>query len=573
MIPARSVRRASLPLVRLHRWLVMRPVFSIALAALAGFVLSAVLTVCRGFPTAPQVHDEFSYLLMSDTFVHGRLTNPPHPMWQHFESFHVLQQPTYASKYPPFAAVSLAIGQRLTGEPTVGVWIAFALLCGALEWMLQAWAPPGWALWGALFTALWLVSLHAGNGYWAYSFWGGATTATGGALLLGGLRRFVVRPSAAGSIAMAAGVGILVGTRPFDGLLAALPPSLLLAVWVARHLKNATRRRIVKALAPAVVLVALIAAFLAYYNFRVTGSMSRFPYMVYEQQYGAPQPLLRTLAVSTPPTYRHEVMRRYYLRPSFQRPRTVLGTAKAVWEDSEPVREFLFPFFVAPLLFLVPWVFNDRWTVFATSICAAVGGGLLLVPFIWQLHYVASLFPAYLLVLVRAARHLNALRLRRARRGRALIWLITGCAAASALLSIIVRVPTRASRLERWESQRQNIERELARSGSRHLVIVEYGPRHDFNEEWVYNHADIDGSPVVWARAMSPEKDAELIEYFSDRRTWKLCVMDDEGPFDLRAMRPPGFERGFPAVACPQAPDAPAGHPSPDRPKSSAGAS
>src|SRR5947209_2447706 len=40
----------------------------------------------------PGPHDESSHILLGDTLASGRLSNPTHPFWKHFETIYVLHQ-------------------------------------------------------------------------------------------------------------------------------------------------------------------------------------------------------------------------------------------------------------------------------------------------------------------------------------------------------------------------------------------------------------------------------------------------------------------------------------------------
>src|ERR1700730_12258589 len=142
---SRCFRFAGLALRRVAR----ERVLALTVVGVASFALSAGTSLLVRMPQ-PFVHDEFSYLLAGDTFSHGRMTNPTHPMWQHFETFHEIQQQTYASKYPPGQGLALAMGQTISGYPIGGGWLSTALACAAVCWMMYGWLPGRWALAGGL---------------------------------------------------------------------------------------------------------------------------------------------------------------------------------------------------------------------------------------------------------------------------------------------------------------------------------------------------------------------------------------------------------------------------------------
>ena len=489
-----------------------RPLVACALAALLCLGIRAAMLPRWQMPQ-PAVHDEFSYLLAAETYASGRLTNPPHPLWEHFETIHELQRPTYMSKYPPLQGLMLALGQRLFGQPWWGVWLSAGLMCAAVCWMLQSWISPGWALLGGL-----MVTANIGvSSYWMNSYWGGAVAAAGGALVLGALPRVARRRRFRDALIFAGGLVILLNSRPFEGFVLGLLASGALAWWLYAEgvgWRVAGRNVIL----PAFLVMLVACSAMTYQNWRVTGDPLLLPYMAHDRQYAAVS-LFLWKDPGPEPLYRHAVLRHYWAEwQAGQRELVREDIAGEFFRRVGSMYGFLFGFWPILAMALI-WPFalkspEERWTVFMLIVFLVAT----MAPLLGYLpHYGAPILALLYLRLLQGfsrlpewnpgARPIGKLLLA----GLLAAWFIRGGVEL-----------TKPGQVPQFAWDRAQVVRQIEQTPGNHLVLVRYRPQHRIHDEWVYNSADIDHSPIVWAREMGGPADAPLLQYYRGRHVWLL---------------------------------------------------
>jgi hypothetical protein len=481
------------------------------------FVIALRLALLGRLPVPnPGIHDEFSYLLMGDTFAHGRLANPPHPLWQSFETFHVLWFPTYASKYPPTQGLVLALGQVL-GNPWIGVLLSAAAMAAAFVWMLQAWIPARWAFLSGTLAALKLCVAS----YWINSYWGGAVAAIGGALVLGASGRMRRRPSLAMGIVLGLGVAILFNSRPYESVYFCIPVAVAMLFWLRREFRKADTRRAALGLVviPVSIILLLTGCLMARYNWRVTGHATLPPY-AYDARLHDRAALFVWQTPKTAIHYDNAEMENFYNqyeRLNYDRSWAKLQSVFAdKWEHCSLA--FLWP----ACWLLVPGVFflyrDTRFRFLLVTLLAVLFGYCLVV---WPgPHYIAPAAGILFAALVQSIRHLRTMRIF----GRPIGAALSRAILLTLVVDVSLLVSQRLGDSQGWGgwglSDRADLLQELESTQGKHVVLVRYGPDHSVHEEWVFNGADIDASKVIWARDLPGERNDQLFRYYPDRTIW-----------------------------------------------------
>jgi hypothetical protein len=465
---------------------------------------------------------------VADTLRHFRLANPPHSLPQFFETFFVLQRPRYSSIYPIGQGIVLAIGWTLFGSPWAGVMLSTAAFCALCYWMLRAWTTPLWSLIGGLLA----VSEFGPLNQWMNTYWGGALTALAGCLVFGALPRLKAAHRRRDAVLLGCGLAIHLLTRPYESIF--LFVAVLLYFLPLARAPQALRALVKLAPAPILIVAAALGITLLQ-NKQVTGSWTTLPYQLSQYQYGVPAALTFQEKPVPHADLTAEQQMDYRMQRSFQG--DIPETLSTYLLRLEYRVRYYRSFFLAPLYLALPLFlvsirgFPFLWVTLTLLIFTL---GINFFP-AYQLHYAAACTCLYILVAVAGLQRLSSVQIqaRAAGRGAARIhfvfWYGLHLFESSRLAQALLPYETWDAINHQNPQRRIFVNQELEKMPGQLLVFVRYDyPLHIFQDEWVYNRADIDDSRIVWARDLGPEEDEKLLQYYPGRKA--LLLQPDVKP-------------------------------------------
>ena len=507
-----------------------RKALAVASVGLSVIVLRVAILPLIPVPL-PFDADDFSTLLGTDTFVHGRLSNPTPAMWTHFESLHITMVPTYQTMYFPGQSLLLAAGRVAFGSPWIGQLLASALMCAALCWMLQAWLPANWALLGGAIAVLRLGIFS----YWTNTYHAsGSLAALGGALILGGLPRLMRKAQVRYALLLGIGAAILLLTRPYEGFLLCLPVALVLVRWMWGGKSRPGAGKTVQLVAAPMAVILLTCVWQGYYDYRAFGNPLVPPYAVNRVEY-AMAPYFVWQNPRPEPAYRYAEMRNFYENDEmgfYRLVHSVKGFVPYTLGKAAFTLQFYAGFALLIPLIMAGRVFRDRRVRLAVVCAMVLAAGLAIEIFVLP-HYVAPFTAAFYVIGLQAMRHLRIWK----PQGRPVGLALTRLAVALCVLMAGIRLFAEPLHIapqewppsnwlftwygpEHFGVERAAIEARLERLSGGQLAIVHYSSNHNPLNEWVYNGADIDHAKVIWARDAGTGGNWELTHYYRDRTVW-----------------------------------------------------
>ncbi|MBM3965498.1 MAG: hypothetical protein FJ308_10620, partial [Planctomycetes bacterium] len=258
------------------------------LPGVAAFAVAA--SISWWIPPVPSVHDDFGHLLIAETLLHGRLSNPTPPSAESLQTFHEVVYPRYTAKFPIGTGAMLAIGKLFLGTYCAGMWLSAAFACSAITWMLMAHFHRNYAL---LFGILAATHPYWQTG-WSQDFTNGWLAVGSMSLIVGGLLRIrgrLVREhrvdATAWQQATMVAMGIVIGifSRPYETVVVTSILALPL-LWKILHYGWYKVPHWWLSAAPGFCILLLGFGFQGLINRSVTGNWLQLPYRLHEEQYG-----------------------------------------------------------------------------------------------------------------------------------------------------------------------------------------------------------------------------------------------------------------------------------------------